>query len=88
MGLPIQGGFIVSAPNTMKKWFCKCVLPNGEVVYLVVRAHTEGQATSTTHRLYTIDYVEDILTPEDMALYVWGDLKKSNIGIITVFHHD
>lgn len=64
----------------LRKWFCKCILPSGETVYLVIRAITEGQASKLVHEGYCIEYVEDILSPLQME-YLKRHLRPNMMGL-------
>lgn len=59
---------MVMARKPAHKWFCKCMSVDDEIVYIVVTALSSKDASTIVHTEYAIAYVEDILTPLEMAL--------------------
>lgn len=57
----------------VRRWFCMCVTPEGENVILVARTASVAEASQRIHQGYSVDYIEDILTPKQM------DMRKAHL---------
>lgn len=52
--------------GTTRKYYCHCVMEDESELFLVMRAHSEAEASRRVHQGYQIQYVLDVLTPMQM----------------------
>jgi hypothetical protein len=69
----------------LTKYFGKCEIPSGGIVYLSVHASSEAEASERLHHGYVIAFVWDILTPLDMLQHR-KQFRRSMLGSSPIHH--
>lgn len=72
-------GALAAGTSVRQKFFCQCVLEDGNEAFIVIKATSEAMASEMVHEGYNVEYVLDILTALQME-YRKRHLRRSIIG--------